>query len=171
MNLGVLRQRLDSRLSRAEALFVTFAPTVKKNCRHDQVVFLDGLLSYTWQAWGRFCRDLMLHSCIGAETTAGIVLPATVSPATIERVSYLAIQAKKNKPALPGVINNVWRYEPTWGDVAAFTKKRLGKVGPGIDENQLSHTANSLARACNIGSSFSVKHCIIRSGVAEPEST
>lgn len=122
MKLDALRQRLDARLTRAENLFAEFAPTVKTHCRLEQVVFLDGLLSYVWQSWGRFCRDLIFHSCVGAETASGVVLPAAVSPPTIERVSYLAVQVKNRRPAASGATNAIWRYEPTWGDIAILTK-------------------------------------------------
>jgi hypothetical protein len=122
MQLDALRGRLAARLARAEALFFGFAPGVKRNCRHDQVAFLDGLLSYTWQAWCRFCRDLVVYSCLGAQTKAGVVLPVSVAPASQERVSYLAIQAKRGKPAAAGHTNAVWRYEPTWGDVSVLVK-------------------------------------------------
>lgn len=122
MQLDAFRVRLEVRLARAATLFSRFEKSVKGACRHDQVVFLDGLLSYTWQAWCRFCRDLIVHSCIGAQTEAGVVLPASVTPATPERVSHLAIQAKRSKPPTLGQTNTVRRYEPTWGDVDVFVK-------------------------------------------------
>jgi len=37
-------------------------------------------------------------------------------------------------------------------DVPAVAKKRFGQVGPGTDENQLSQTANWLARKLRTGS-------------------
>lgn len=113
---------MEARLARSERLFSECAKGVKRTCRHDQVVFLDGLLSYTWQSWCRFCRDLIVHSCLGARTKAGTVLPASVVPLTQERVSYLAIQAKRGQAAGAGQTNAVWRFEPTWGDVSVLVK-------------------------------------------------
>ena len=63
-----------------------------------------------------------MYSCLGAETNGGVVLPISVSPPTPQRVSYLAIQAKKNKVAVAGQTNSVWRYEPTWGDVSVLVR-------------------------------------------------
>src|SRR5574341_1797923 len=118
MDLDGLCGRLEVRLDRAEDLFIRFAKNVRRNCRHDQLAFLDGLLSYTWQAWCRFCRDLVVHSCLGGRTRAGVVLPVVVAPPTQQRVSYLAIQARKGTPPVVGQTNTIWRYEPTWGDVS-----------------------------------------------------
>lgn len=122
MELHALRGRLETRLARADALFSELAKDVRRNCRHEQVVYLDGLLSYAWQAWCRFCRDLIVHSCLGAKTKAGVIVPSCVSPATQERVSYLAIQARQNKNPAPGQTNSIWRFEPTWGDVSVLVK-------------------------------------------------
>src|SRR5882672_4698291 len=46
-------------------------------------------------------------------------------------------------------------------DVPLCTKKRLGQVGPGSDENHLSQTAKFFANACNEGSSPSAKYFMI----------
>ena len=117
MQLDSVRARLHQRLRKAEDLFSSVSALgAKRNRDHRQLLFLDGLLSYTWQSWCRFCRDLVVHSCVGAETSAGIILPASVTPATPERVSHLAIQAKRYRGATPGV-NAARRNEPTWGDV------------------------------------------------------
>lgn len=121
MNLEILSRRLIRRLDHAEALFVNFAKGVGRNCTHDQVAFLDGLLSYTWQAWGRFCRDLVMHSCLGAVTKAGVAIPACVTPVTVQRVSYIAIRAKRGQSDGTGS-NSIWRYEPTWGDVTVLSR-------------------------------------------------
>src|SRR5256885_1669060 len=53
-------------------------------------------------------------------------------------------------------------------DDAAWTKKRLGHVGPGIDENQLSQRANSLASFVSTGSCVSAKHFMMFFGFADP---
>jgi hypothetical protein len=122
MRLDVLGGRFEKRLNVASRLFNKFAPTVKRNCRPEQMMFLDGLLSYTWQAWGRFCRDLVMHSCLGGTTKAGVALPISIAPASKERVSYLAIRAKQGNAPVAGSTNSIWRYEPTWGDVSTLVK-------------------------------------------------
>jgi hypothetical protein len=122
MQLNALRGRLDARLNRAAALFSDAAKVVKGRCRHDDVAYLDGLISYAWQAWCRFCRDLIMHSCLGAQTKAGALLPVTAVPATVQRISYLAIRGNKGHATAPLATNAVWRFEPTWGDVAALVR-------------------------------------------------
>src|SRR5512135_3146770 len=122
MQLDALCGRLDARLNRAAGLFNLAAKRMQGRCRHEDIVFLDGLLSYTWQAWCKFCRDLIVHSCLGARTKAGAVLPATAVPPTVQRVSHLAIRGSKGQQGVPNATNTVWRYEPTWGDVAALVK-------------------------------------------------
>src|SRR5262245_22691669 len=48
--------------------------------------------------------------------------------------------------------------------VPACTKKRLGSVGPGMEENQRSQTTNSCARAVVTGTWSGVKHRMAPSG-------
>src|SRR5438445_1246414 len=58
----------------------------------------------------------------------------------------------------------LWSRPP---DDAAWAKNRLGQVGPGIDENQLSQTTNSPASASRTGSVLAVsKHFITSPGSA-----
>jgi hypothetical protein len=122
MKLEFVRGRLDQRLNRAANNFTEISRRVRRRCRREDAIFLDGLLSYTWQAWCKFCRDLIVHSCLGGETRAGVVLPVTATPPNVERVSYLAIQGNRKKVPAPLVTNAVWRFEPTWGDVAALVR-------------------------------------------------
>ena len=45
--------------------------------------------------------------------------------------------------------------------VAACRNMRLGSVGPGMEQNQRSQTANSRARVVRIGTCSGLKHCMI----------
>ena len=51
-------------------------------------------------------------------------------------------------------------------DVHACTNARFGSVGPGIDENQRSQTAYSLASVVNAGSFCGSKHFMMRCDAA-----
>ena len=53
-------------------------------------------------------------------------------------------------------------------EVPASMKKRLGQVGPGMDENHWSHTTNSRASAFITGTCSGEKPVMTRSGVGEP---
>src|ERR1700682_2407858 len=47
-------------------------------------------------------------------------------------------------------------------ELAAWTKKRFGQVGPGTDAYQKLHTANSLATVASTGIWLGVKYSITR---------
>jgi hypothetical protein len=81
---------------------------------HKDWMFLEGLMSATWQYWCHYCRSVVIQSATGATTARGVVLPACV--ASWEEVSHIAIQAAKNKPPTAGATNATLRFEPTWGD-------------------------------------------------------
>ncbi len=83
---------------------------------------LEGLLSRVWQAWCNFARTSIVHSCLGATTTSGAVLPLAAA-ASEAHVSSAAIKAKnKTNPPFWGATNTVLRAEPTWGDVDVLNK-------------------------------------------------
>lgn len=77
-------------------------------------MFLEGLISATWQYWGRFCRSIVMESALGATTANGNVLLA--SAPSWEVVSHIAAQVKRGRLPVPGATNNILRKEPTWGD-------------------------------------------------------
>src|SRR5262245_36051092 len=56
--------------------------------------FLEGLLSRIWQAWGLFCRQCVVHSCLGSTTSKGMVLSAVAGAASEAHVSGAAVRAK-----------------------------------------------------------------------------
>ena len=113
-------------------------------CSLEQVAFLDGLLSYTWQAWCRFCRDLVVSSCLGARLKSGAALPVCVAPATPERISHIAVQVRNKRPSVAGRENNILRVEPTWGDVSLLTRI-VSELKPG-NELQLVAAFGGITR-------------------------
>jgi hypothetical protein len=99
-------------------------------------MFLEGLMSATWQYWGHFCRAVVIHSALGAKTASGNTLPACAT--SWQEVSAAAIQAAKKKQITPGAVNTALKLEPTWGD----TKKLLNIIAglkPG-NHQQLSQS-------------------------------
>ena len=53
-------------------------------------------------------------------------------------------------------------------ELPAAAKKRFGHVGPGIDENQRSQTANSRASVVSTGSCSGSKHLMTLFGSSAP---
>lgn len=83
---------------------------------------LEGLLSRVWQAWGGFCRSCIIHSCLGTNNAAGVVIPGLPDAITLEHVSGAAIRAKNAKSPYWPFPNGLLRYEPTWGDLGVLSK-------------------------------------------------
>ena len=79
---------------------------------------LEGLLSRTWQAWGRFWRSCIFESCLGTTDGTGASVAARPQAASEAHVSGAAIRAKSTGvPPTWGKVNTNLRLEPTWGDV------------------------------------------------------
>ncbi len=114
MDLKVQFNRLDARLNLVESRFSSFRKTMPARLDHKDWMFLEGLMSATWQYWCHFCRAVVIQSALGAKTAGGVILPACA--ASWEEVSAAAIQAAKKKQPIPGATNSVLRLEPTWGD-------------------------------------------------------
>lgn len=88
----------------------------------DDECFLEGLLSRLWQVWGRFCRKCVVHSCMGATTVAGAVIPGVAGAATEGHVSAAAIRARNSQRPNWQSTNSVLRFEPTWGDTDVLAR-------------------------------------------------
>src|ERR1700753_1215204 len=76
----------------------------------------------------------------------------------------------KGKPAsvshkIISAVVGLWSSPP---EDAAWTKKRLGHVGPGIEACQLSQTTNSLAKAFSTANCEGEKERITRLGSPAP---
>jgi len=75
----------------------------------------EGLLSECWQVWCKFCRDVVVRSCLGSTRSGGVGVPATY--ASWEQVSFVAARQRNGvRPAAQGT-NALLRKEPTWGDL------------------------------------------------------
>jgi hypothetical protein len=91
---------------------------------------LEGMLSRVWQAWGNFCRNCFIESCLGTTNAAGLAI-AALAPAQSEAdVSGAAIRAnKKLMPQYWLSPNSILRFEPTWGDVDVLDRI-IGRLLP-----------------------------------------
>lgn len=80
---------------------------------------LEGLLSRTWQSWSKFCRSLVVESCMGTVDASGRAIAALPDAISEAHVSGAAIRARSNRTPCwsPANTNTILRLEPTWGDV------------------------------------------------------
>lgn len=139
VDLQIQFNRLEARLNLVESRFTNFRNNMPSRLEHKDWMFLEGLMSATWQYWCHFCRKVVVQSALGAKTANGIMLPACA--ASWEEVSAAAIQAAKKKTPTPGATNNNLRLEPTWGD----TNKLLSIIArlPLGNQNQLMQSFGS----------------------------
>lgn len=145
MDLIIQFNRLNARLAMVESRFTDFRKNMPLRLEHKDWMFLEGLMSATWQYWCHFCRTVVVQSALGAKTAGGVVLPPCAN--SWEEVSAAAILAAKNRPIVPGEMNAALRREPTWGD----TNKLLNIV-------QKLPLANRLQLAQSFGASGYILH-------------
>jgi hypothetical protein len=115
VDLEIQFKRLSARLTVVERRFSDFQRSMTGRLEHQHWMFLEGLISATWQYWGHFCRSVVIESALGARTAGGTVLQPCA--ASWQEVSYIAVRATTSRPAEPGGTNSVQKKEPTWGDV------------------------------------------------------
>lgn len=107
---------LESKLARSERGFREALTLSKNEARQRRRHLMEGALSDAWQAYCAFVRSVVIRSATGCTTASGNLYPASVAPASWQRVSYIAAQAARNKNIQAGGLNSVLRIEPTWGD-------------------------------------------------------
>ena len=74
------------------------------------------LLSDIWQRWCQFCREVIISSCSGTVTRAGVRVPARAAVNDWKRIAYEANQARFGRRLDPHRVVSAMRQEPTWGD-------------------------------------------------------
>ncbi len=85
------------------------------------------LISELWQAWGRFCFDIIMESCRGTRLRDGTVVSQRIANNTRQRIAYEVAEYNRNRtPHLTRRFSYLSQ-EPTWGDV-----NMLLKVLPGL---------------------------------------
>jgi hypothetical protein len=121
VDLAIPHNKLQTRLRLVEKHFQQFVDARPERLKHAHWMFLEGLLSSSWQYWGAFCRAVVMESALGSRTTTGHELPPCAG--SWQEVSYIAASVINKRKLKPGELNNELRKEPTWGDL-----KHLGQV-------------------------------------------
>ena len=110
--------QLESQLFRCTHAFKEALLMTAIRERHRRRHCLEGALSDAWQSYCGFVRQLCIRSCTGCTTATGVSHLPSISPASWQRASYIAIEAARGHVIKPTQINCVLRREPTWGDSA-----------------------------------------------------
>lgn len=129
-SLTKLFGRLDRHLTWAEEEFDHYRRGAARLREVERWFVLEGLISMTWQAWGRFCRDLALKSCQGCATSTGIVVAKRAGATGDNRLAYEALCAVRHQTPNATRTLTYRREEPTWGDPQRFLDIVIG-LAPG----------------------------------------
>lgn len=86
--------------------------------RLDRISRQEGLISSLWQAWGNFCREVIVHSAIGAITSNGVVTVSAFAARREAEITYCAREFAQGKVVGQVKALSSMRQEPTWGDVS-----------------------------------------------------
>lgn len=117
MDLQWLQSRLDRRLDQVRDHLVRTLSTAVFPIRDEAKLHeLEGILSTLWQGWNRYCRHVVMASCLGCDTkTFGRIAGVQVSE---HEIAFIAKNQKGGVP--PGTVSSLTltRLEPTWGDMA-----------------------------------------------------
>ncbi len=117
MDLQWLQSRLDRRLDEVRDHLVATLSTAVFPIRDEAKLHeLEGILSTLWQSWNRYCRHVVMASCLGCDTkTLGSIVGVHPSEPVI---AYIA--KKQQNGVAPSTVSTLTltRLEPTWGDMA-----------------------------------------------------
>jgi len=75
------------------------------------------LLSDIWQNWCTFCREVILKSCVGANSRSGTIIYPRSRINSWQRIAYETKQASKGRTIDATSTVTFRRHEPTWGDI------------------------------------------------------
>lgn len=157
MLLKTFERRLRIRLARAERAFLTGISLVAHSDRFSRRYHLEGSVSDAWQAYCDFSREICIQSALGCTLAGGEGIAPSITPASWERASYLAIRAVNRAVIHPSLLNQDIRYEPTWGDSTKIDQI-ITALNPGNAAQLRAHLFGGL---------IGPKHCqIVRNATA-----
>jgi hypothetical protein len=124
--LSDVRKRFLQRLKTADGAFERHIVDPALRYRFDHYALQEGLLSNLWQTWNLFCRDILIASARGANTTAGVLTVSPYSGRPEAEISYVSKKLSNNQSI--GTIQQLAgrHLEPTWGDATKLNRISLG---------------------------------------------
>lgn len=122
MALGRLARQLERRLLAIEGSIDRALPHASRTDRLNRWALQDGYLSQAWQAWGVFCRGLIIQSAQGALTTSNGATGSPYANLTVPELAWIGMKAAKGDsfPVIRPL--SAMRHEPTWGDIKNFAQ-------------------------------------------------
>lgn len=121
MNMSLLRNKskLESRLKIVDSCFdrMLRSSPPGRGRNISKIAHNDGLVSYLWQSWSFFCKDLIISSVKGTITASGSETTSKYSNLDIRQIVTLAKAFSQGKPC-PAQIqySNEWS-DAVWGDL------------------------------------------------------
>jgi len=114
------KKKLDARLRIIDSCFDRMLRSTKKyNGRNiSKMVHNDGLVSYLWQSWSYFCKDVIISSVKGSTTEGGSHTSSEYSHLDIRQIITLAKLFAQGKPCPEQIkYSNEWSVA-VWGDLS-----------------------------------------------------
>jgi hypothetical protein len=121
-----IRKRFLQRLKTADSAFDRHIVNPSVIYQFDRYALQEGLISNLWQAWNLFCRDILIASAQGANTTTGALTTSPYSGRPEAEISYVSEKLSKNQSI--GTIRPLAgrHLEPTWGDADKINRISIG---------------------------------------------
>ncbi len=114
-SLEFYRSKLTHRISVADSAFERMVVGSNLARRVDRSAHQEGLISFLWQAWCAFCRDITVNSASGTQTVSGGLVSSPYAGHSDAEIAYVArkLIRKENIGPIKALPSHL---EPTWGD-------------------------------------------------------
>jgi len=118
--LDSLSRQLERRLNAIQGAIDRSLTAPASPPKLDRWALQDGFISHAWQAWGVFCRELIIQSALGVPTAANLATGSPHAGRPVGELAWIGMRAAKGD-AFHNVQTIRGSYqEPTWGDGAKF---------------------------------------------------
>lgn len=119
MCLHNCKKKLDIRLKTIDSCFdrMLRSSAINRKRNISKIVHNDGLVSYLWQSWSYFCKDIIISSVKGSITEGGLPTTSEYSQLDIRQIITLAKLFAQGKPCPEQIkLSNEWS-DAVWGDL------------------------------------------------------
>lgn len=126
ISLEQIRKKFFQRINIADGAFERHVVSPALSYRMDKNALQEGLLSNLWQSWNLFCRDILIASAQGANTTAGVLTTSPYAGLTVPEIAFVSRRLSRNENV--GTIKPLLgrHLEPTWGDPVKINRISIG---------------------------------------------
>ncbi|MEM1040399.1 MAG: hypothetical protein AAGI12_13125 [Pseudomonadota bacterium] len=129
ISLEQLNGKLLQRIQVVDNAFERHVASPALKYRVDKNALQAGLISFLWQSWSDFCREVILGSVQGAVTKSGQQTTSPHSARTSAEIAFVAKQLANSHPVNQVRTLSGRHVEPSWGDPA---KLNLITTGIGV---------------------------------------